>query len=410
MPPDITGHIGPAGPPPGWEPATAGSGSGSDEDIGIGPAGPPPGWAGRVDKGGEHDSEDERKQAGLPSLPVNSAQDDQGEDGGGGGGTRGPMMPMLPAGVRREDLEKLKAETNKIDWQRLAVEEEEEEEDLLGPVAPGQVTRGYVKASMAAEQRAQLDMLAKVEADEAAKLPKHEDWMSMVPEVKSLGFNLDDAQKNRTFLRREKADRGDISEWTDTPADKARREREKELGIAGTKRKSEAACVVDTATATKQTVEQYNRTVRGKTLVEIHREEQKKKKASTGRKAGEVALGQWDRSEITQTRVKDDKAIERVFQVSLSLLVVSMLVAPVVADIVRVFARTQRGLGVLVVALATVHFMASRGSDCANTVYSVQVSLVSGLLWSLLDKPKADCQAHGKTRRAAQNGEIESRG
>ena len=129
-------------------------------------------------------------------------------------------MPMLPAGVRREDLEKLKAETNKIDWQRLAVEEEEEEEDLLGPVAPGQVTRGYVKASMAAEQRAQLDMLAKVEADEAAKLPKHEDWMSMVPEVKSLGFNLDDAQKNRTFLRREKADRGDISEWTAPPADK----------------------------------------------------------------------------------------------------------------------------------------------------------------------------------------------
>ena len=64
------------------------------------------------------------------------------------------------------------------------------------------------------------------------------------------------------------------------------------------------------------------RTVRGKTLVEIHREEQKKK-ASTGRKAGEVALGQWDRSEITQTRVKDDKAIERVFQVSLSLVPVS---------------------------------------------------------------------------------------
>ena len=322
MPPGITGDIGPAGPPPGWKPATVGSGSGSDDDIGIGPAGPPPGWAGRVDKGGEHDSDDERKEAGLPSLPVNSAQDDQGEDGGGGGGTRGPMMPMLPAGVRREDLEKLKAETNKIDWQRLAVEEEEEEEDLLGPVAPGQVTRGYVKASMAAEQRAHLDMLAKVEADEAAKLPKHEDWMSMVPEVKSLGFNLDDAQKNRTFLRREKADRGDISEWTDTPADKARREREKELGIAGFKRKPEAACVVDTATATKHTVEQYNRTVRGKTLVEIHREEQKKK-ASTGRKAGEVALGQWDRSEITQTRVKDDKAIERVFQVSLSLVPVS---------------------------------------------------------------------------------------
>ena len=56
-----------------------------------------------------------------------------------------------------------------------------------------------------------------------------------------------------------------------------------------------------------------------------------------------------------------------------------MRVARVVADIVRVFARTQRGLGVLVVALATVHFMAS----------------------------KAERQAHGRTQKAAQKGEIE---
>ena len=84
-----------------------------------------------------------------------------------------------------------------------------------------------------------------------------------------------------------------------------------------------------------------------------------------------------------------------------------MRVARVVADIVRVFARTQRGLGVLVVALATVHFMASSRSDCANTVYSVQLSLLSGFLWALLEKPKAERQAHGRTQKAAQKGEIE---
>ena len=34
------------------------------------------------------------------------------------------------------DLEKLKAETDKVDWQRVAIEEEEEEQDLLGPAMP----------------------------------------------------------------------------------------------------------------------------------------------------------------------------------------------------------------------------------------------------------------------------------
>jgi hypothetical protein len=109
------------------------------------------------------------------------------------------MMPMVPEGV---DLLKLKAESDKVDWQQVAIEEEEEQEDLLGPVAPGQITRGYLKASMEAEQRAILDQIAKMEEEEAAKLPKHEGWMTMLPDVKALGFNLDDAQKNRTFLRK----------------------------------------------------------------------------------------------------------------------------------------------------------------------------------------------------------------
>ena len=71
---------------------------------------------------------------------------------------------------------------------------------------------------------------------------------------------------------------------------------------------------MDTAAATKRTVEEYNKTVRGKTLVEIHQEQQRQKAKQTGRKPGEVAPGQWDRSEISQTRVKDDKAVQKIFQ------------------------------------------------------------------------------------------------
>ena len=163
-------------------------------------------------------------------------------------------------------------------------------------------------------------MVSKMEEEEAAKLPKHESWMTMMPEVKALGFNLDDAQKNRTFQRREKTERGDTSAWTDTPADKARREREKELGLTGTKRKADdgeavaAREALNATAATRRMVEQYNSTVRSKSLVEIHREEQRKAALKGGKKSGEVALGQWDRSEVSQTRIKDEKSVNKILQ------------------------------------------------------------------------------------------------
>lgn len=49
-----------------------------------------------------------------------------------------------------------------------------------------QVTAGYVKASVAAQQRAYLDRVTKLEEAEAAKQPQHEGWMTMLPDVKVL--------------------------------------------------------------------------------------------------------------------------------------------------------------------------------------------------------------------------------
>jgi hypothetical protein len=118
----------------------------------IGPAGPPLGFAAKAKAGGGGEKEEEEEEdVGPPMAPGSVAR---GEDGATRGGGREQkraraLMPMLPAGL---DLEKLKAVTDQIDWERVAREEEEEEEDLLGPAAPGQVTRGFVAASVAAQQ------------------------------------------------------------------------------------------------------------------------------------------------------------------------------------------------------------------------------------------------------------------
>ena len=61
---------------------------------------------------------------------------------------------------------------------------------------------------------------ARAEEAEAAKKPKHEDWMTQLPTVGPFTQTVDEMGKNRTFSRKEKEGRGDTSEWTDTPADK----------------------------------------------------------------------------------------------------------------------------------------------------------------------------------------------
>ena len=95
---------------------------------------------------------------------------------------------MLPAGV---DLEKLAALRDKVDWQRLAIEEEEDEEDTVGPAAPGKETIGYIRATAAAEARLYNEMMSKMEEEEQAKAPKHEEWFDNDPHTRVLALYID---------------------------------------------------------------------------------------------------------------------------------------------------------------------------------------------------------------------------
>eukprot|EP00960_Hanusia_phi_P076302 768541-Hanusia_phi.AAC.2 len=66
-----------------------------------------------------------------------------------------------------------------------------------------------------------------------------------------------------SFSKTEKDLSGDRSAWTDTPAEKARKEREKQMGLdTGRKRKEAAEEEIETTSRAAAIIEQYNATVR----------------------------------------------------------------------------------------------------------------------------------------------------
>jgi hypothetical protein len=54
--------------------------------------------------------------------------------------------------------------------------------------------------------------------------------MTALPEHRDLSFTVEQMQQNRTFGRREKDTVRDASAWTETPADRERKARERRLG------------------------------------------------------------------------------------------------------------------------------------------------------------------------------------
>jgi hypothetical protein len=277
-----SGSIGPALPK-----FPISSAASDDDDLDVGPSLPPPPT--------QAVSAPEEKEDAAHVAPQPQAKKNLG--------------PALPTGI---DLERLARETSKVDWQRVAQEEEEEEFDMVGPAMPGRETIGYLRATEAAHARILNNALTR-EAEEAeSSKPKHEAWMTMLPEHRDLSLTLEQLQQNRTFQRKEKETTkgSDTSAWTDTPADKERKEREKQMGLAGGKRKHEEPAGPDTAATAKRLIEQYNQVVRPKTLVEIHQEKLRSEgKASGGNK--ELTPGSWDRSQITQNHKMDNKTASK---------------------------------------------------------------------------------------------------
>lgn len=99
---------------------------------------------------------------------------------------------------------------------------------------------------------------------------QRETWMTELPPEMGASFGL----TNRTF-RKNAAPTGDRSEWTDTPADRERKQKE---GHKRKRGKDEGYVPTEKDIRTTKEIEEYNKANRPESLLEMHEKKRKKKK------------------------------------------------------------------------------------------------------------------------------------
>ncbi|XP_025078841.1 uncharacterized protein LOC112554972 isoform X2 [Pomacea canaliculata] len=105
---------------------------------------------------------------------------------------------------------------------------------------------------------------------------KREEWMTELPPEMGKNFGL----TTRTFSKGTGSDSKDRSDWTDTPADKVKKERD---GKSKKRKKDETVekNISKRDAQLQQQVEEYNKKKRPESLVEMHQKHKKKKKTSS---------------------------------------------------------------------------------------------------------------------------------
>ncbi|XP_071085298.1 GPALPP motifs-containing protein 1-like [Haliotis cracherodii] len=229
---------------------------------------------------GSSNDEEEREDIG-PALPpgYKSRSDSNLVD-------QASIGPMLPPGFKKQTVDVGDEE----DWfgpslppgfKPVQQPEGGFEEDVIGPL-PSEMMTGDLSAAAAAEieQRAK-KMKEKLTDDPGKDAPKQrEAWMTELPTEMKKNFGLT-ARTFRTRVIPEKDK--DASVWTDTPADKARKEKEarekyerRGSSREATEPSSSSSSSKDKAHA--KAVHKHNKSKRQESLLEIHQKELKKKK------------------------------------------------------------------------------------------------------------------------------------
>ncbi|KAJ8253364.1 hypothetical protein GJAV_G00212110 [Gymnothorax javanicus] len=215
-----------------------------DDDGFFGPA-LPPGYQKRP-------SSPESHPVLGPALPPGFRRpvDDEDDDNGDGEGVSGPA---LPPGYRAE---------------ASSSDEGEEDDDVIGP----RPAKGEVQSSVAQdfERRAQ-KMKEKLTGDDGPEQLSRETWMTeLPPELQHIGLGA------RTFKKRSGPENKDRSIWTDTPADRERKARERLEGKRNDKDQEAATpCISQKDLQMAEKVSKYNEQKRGESLVSMHTKKMK---------------------------------------------------------------------------------------------------------------------------------------
>ncbi|KAI0233946.1 GPALPP motifs-containing protein 1 [Lamellibrachia satsuma] len=203
--------------------------------------------------------------------------------------------PVLPPGFRNE----------------LAFDD-----DIIGPLPPSSDQQSEYSAAAEFEERAlrMREKLLNIKPDDGA--PERESWMMELPPERSTAHNLLGGLVSRKFRKDGGGSTGgDRSEWTDTPADKERKEKEMSEG-KGVKRSRNDQSPPRLSARDEHLAEQvkkYNESSRSKSLLELHskklhKEKKKEKKKQRKEKKEEKKLARrpFDRELDMQVNRFDD--------------------------------------------------------------------------------------------------------
>ncbi|XP_069030498.1 GPALPP motifs-containing protein 1 [Embiotoca jacksoni] len=276
--------------------------SSDDDDSEQGFAGPalPPGYKRGEPSSSSDESEQEvavkrAKTGHTPGeRPAELNRDDDDDDGFFGPALppgfkkqqrspeRPPVLgPALPPGFRRaayendddddddgEDGEDFPGPALPPGYQ--AEPSSSEDEDVIGPMP----SKGPIEDSVAPdfERRAQR-MKEKLTGDEAPEVLSRETWMTeLPPELQHIGLGA------RTFKKKSGPEKKDRSIWTDTPADRERKHRERlEKKEKGQPEEDDAPQMSQKDLEMAEKVSKYNESKRAESLINLHTKKMKEK-------------------------------------------------------------------------------------------------------------------------------------
>ncbi|XP_022051129.2 GPALPP motifs-containing protein 1 [Acanthochromis polyacanthus] len=302
-----------AGPalPPGYKRAEPSSSSDEDEEVSFKRA-----KTGHTsgDRSTEENEEEEEEDDGFfgPALPPGFKKQQSSPD-------RPPVLgPALPPGFRRaayendddndgEDGEGYPGPALPPGYQAEPSSSEGEDDDMIGPMP----AKGPIQDSVTLdfERRAQR-MKEKLTGDDTPEVLTRESWMTeLPPELQHIGLGA------RTFKKRSGPENKDRSIWTDTPADRERKARERlERKKKGEAEKDDVPQLSRKDLEMAEKVSQYNESKRAESLMSLHSKKMKEKAKEKADKP--VERRPFDRDADLQVNRFDDAQKQRLLKKS----------------------------------------------------------------------------------------------
>ncbi|XP_062383190.1 GPALPP motifs-containing protein 1 isoform X2 [Sardina pilchardus] len=223
-----------------------------------------------------------------------------------------PLGPALPPGFcrpRDEDEEANDDDRGGISGPALppgykpeysgSEEDDDEDDEVVGPMPfkGDRATLNSVALDIERRAKKMKDKLTGV--NDGPEEVTRETWMTeLPPELQHIGLGA------RTFKKRSGPENKDRSIWTDTPADRERKARERQEGKKSGESTKEAPRLSRKEVEMAEKVAKYNESKRGESLISMHTKNLKRKADEEGKKP--VERRAFDRDQDLQVNRFDD--------------------------------------------------------------------------------------------------------